>query len=213
MAKPHVEHGQTRKLGELKPHPRNSRTHSEAQIEQIMAAMGEWDWTIPMLIDEKGVILAGHGRQLAGLKKWGPDHEVPVSIARGWSEAKKRAYIIADNRLTESGGWDANLLRAEMMELQGVFPDLSPLGFTKLELAELLAVPKAWNTDPDDVPDAPSTPVSQSGDLWILGNHRIICGDSTDRETVVRVLAGAKPHLMVTDPPYVWHASLFTREV
>jgi len=127
---------------------------------------------------------------------------VPVSIARGWSEAKKRAYIIADNRLTESGGWDANLLRAEMMELQGVFPDLSPLGFTKLELAELLAVPKAWNTDPDDVPDAPGTPVSQSGDLWILGNHRIVCGDSTDRETVVRVLGGAKPHLMVTDPPY-----------
>lgn len=202
MAKARIEHGQTRKLGELKPHPRNSRTHSEVQIEQIAASMGEFAFTIPILIDDKGVILAGHGRQLAGLKKWGAETEVPVTIAHGWSEQKKRGYIIADNRLTEQGGWNQELLRGEMMELQGFFPDLSPLGFTKLELGDLLRAPQVWKSDPEEVPDLPTDPVSQLGDMWMLGDHRIICGDSTDREVVVRLLDGTKPHLMVTDPPY-----------
>lgn len=141
MAKPHVEHGQTRKLGEMKPHPRNSRAHSEAQIEQIVAAMGEWDWTVPMLVDDKGFILAGHARQLAGLRKWGPDHDVPVSVAVGWTEQKKRAYVIADNRLTELSSWDHEILKAEITEMKIKDFDLSPLGFSAIELEAILQPP------------------------------------------------------------------------
>ena len=141
MAKVWVEHGQTRKLGEMKPHPRNSRTHSDQQIDQIAAAMEQWDWTTPMLIDDKGTILAGHGRQLAGIKKWGAGREVPVSIAHGWTDAKKRAYIIADNRLTEIGQWNTDLLKAELTELRGSTFDLKPMGFTKLDADAIISPP------------------------------------------------------------------------
>jgi len=137
-----VEHGQTRRLADLKPHPRNSRIHSPEQINMIIASMGEWDWTMPILIDEEGVILAGHARQQAGLKVKGPDYEAPVTIAHGWSEAQKHAYIIADNRLTELGTWDETILRAEIMELDlsGFNIELTGFDMTLLDPAD---APKA----------------------------------------------------------------------
>ena len=193
-----VEHGVKRRLGDLKPHPNNSRTHSEEQIAQIVASMGEWDWTVPILIDDKGTILAGHGRQVAGIAKYGEDFEVPVSIARGWNDAKKRAYVIADNRLTELGGWDNAMLRAELVALDTAGFSLDLTGFDLSDFPD----PDAGKVDPDEVPPPPDVQTSKLGDVWVLGDHRIICGDSTDAETVARVLAGAKPHLMVTDPPY-----------
>lgn len=142
MAKAYMEHGQKRRLGDLKPHPKNSRQHSDQQIDQIVAAMVEWDFTSPMIIDDKNIILAGHGRQLAGIKKFGADYEAPVVIAHGWSEQKKRTYIIADNRLAELATWNEPLLQSELKELSaGKSFELKPLGFTKLEAARILEPP------------------------------------------------------------------------
>lgn len=125
-----VEHGQTRRLGDLKPHPKNSRTHSKDQIAQIAASMAEWDWTTPILIDEEGTVLAGHGRRLAGLSKFGEDVEVPISIAHGWSDEKKRAYVIADNRIAELAGWDEELLQSEIAALDASGFNLELTGYS-----------------------------------------------------------------------------------
>lgn len=139
MAKPSVEHGLKKRLGDMKPHPRNSRTHSAEQIDQIAAAMGEWDWTVPILVDEEGTILAGHARQLAGIKKFGADFEAPTSVAHGWTEKKKRAYIIADNQLPGGAEWNHPLLMAELKELTGPKGmELKPMGFTTLQLDGIL---------------------------------------------------------------------------
>lgn len=155
MAKASVEHGQKRRLGDLKPHPRNSRIHSPEQVEQIVAAMGEWDWTNPILVDEDNIILAGHGRQLAGIKKYGPDFEAPVSVATGWTEKKKRAYIIADNRLTEQGEWNQPILQAELRELTGPKGmELKPMGFTTLQLDGILTPPAPPAPKSSRVPNA-----------------------------------------------------------
>lgn len=191
-----VEHGQRRRLGDLSPHPKNSRLHSEEQVSQIAASMTEWDWTIPMLVDEAGVILAGHGRREAGLKKFGPDYEVPVSVAIDWTDEQKRAYVIADNRITELATWDAPMLKAELIALDMSGFKLELMGFTQADLQ----TPRVANPDAEIEP--PKKPVTVLGDVWALGNHRLICGDSTHHATVARVLAGAQPHLMVTDPPY-----------
>jgi hypothetical protein len=138
LAKQWVEHGQKRRLGDLKPHPKNSRKHPQEQITALVAAMGEWDWTRPLLIDDKGVILAGHGAVQAGMVKFGADFEAPVSVAHGWTESKKRAYIIADNQLTELSQWDQPMLQAELKELSANPGYLQPMGFTQLRVAEIL---------------------------------------------------------------------------
>jgi len=186
-------------LASLKPYERNARTHSEDQVKQIVASIREWGWTNPMFVDENYVILAGHGRRLAaleiGLKK------VPCIVARGWTAAQKRAYVLADNRLAEQAGWDKGVLRFELDALMGAGFNLDLTGFSAVDVRGLLAGADG-NTDPDDVPETPKDPVSRPGDIWILGEHRIACGSSTDADTVARVLAGAVPHLMVTDPPY-----------
>jgi len=127
---------------------------------------------------------------------------VPVVVARGWSAAKRRAYVLAGNKLALNAGWDEALLRAELADLQGLGADLALTGFGADEIATLLAEPNPGLTDPDAVPEPPATPVAQLGDLWRLGRHRLVCGDSTDPDTVARVLADVQPHLMVTDPPY-----------
>jgi DNA modification methylase len=189
-----------RPLSSLIPYARNARTHSEPQVAQIAASMREWGWTNPVLVDEQGTIIAGHGRVLAA--RLLGFSEVPVMVARGWSEAQVRAYVIADNKLALNAGWDDALLRAELSDLQGQGADLGLVGFSEEEVAALLAERGAGLTDPDEVPEVPAQPVSFLGDVWQLGRHRLICGDCTDAGMVERVLAGVRPHLMVTDPPY-----------
>jgi hypothetical protein len=129
--------------------------------------------------------------------------EIPVMVAAGWSEAQKRAYVLADNQLAITGsGWDPELLRLELGELKLSGFDLSLTGFGDLELKDIMADRIEGLTDPDDAPEALEHPVSQTGDLWLLGRHRLLCGDSTVATDVERVLGGVVPHLMVTDPPY-----------
>jgi hypothetical protein len=187
-------------LSKLKPHAKNSRTHSDEQIAQLVASIEEFGFTVPVLVDDAGTILAGHGRVLAAEKR-GMDR-VPVLVARGWSTERKRAYIIADHRIAENGGWDKKALGAELSSLQLSGIDMTLLGFAPGEIRALVANAAAALSDPDDAPPAPAKPVSQLGDLWRCGDHRILCGDATSRAAVDRLLAGAKPHLMVTDPPY-----------
>jgi DNA modification methylase len=125
-----------------------------------------------------------------------------VMIARGWSEAKRRAYVIADNQLALNAGWDRAMLSVELSDLEAAEFDMSRIGFSVEELAEYTADTKPGLTDPDEVPAAPKVPVTRLGDIWLLGKHRIVCGDSTDAGTVEKALNGVQPHLMVTDPPY-----------
>lgn len=191
-----------RPVTELVPYARNARTHSDEQVAQIAASIREWGWTIPVLVDEEGGIIAGHGRvqaaQRLGLA------EVPVMVARGWSEAQKRAYVLADNKLALNAGWDFAMLREELTDLDTGAFDLSLIGFSDAELEQIAtwAPANSGLMDPDAAPERPEEPVSKPGDLWILGRHRLICGDATSADVVARLLGEVKPHLMVTDPPY-----------
>ena len=189
-----------RRLADLKPAPRNARTHSEAQIALIAASMRTFGFTSPILIDEAGHIIAGHGRAL-GAKALGWE-AAPVIVARGWSEAQKRAYLIADNRIAEKAGWDAELLTLEFAELEALAFNLDVLGFSELERRVITARGTIGLTDPDDVLPPPIEPITRPGDLWALGDHRVLCGDATSAADVARLLDGRSPHLMVTDPPY-----------
>jgi DNA modification methylase len=190
---------QRRRVAELTPFARNARTHSAEQVAQLAASIREWGWTVPVLIDEQSNIIAGHGRVLAA-QRLGIS-EVPVVVAAGWSPEQKRAYVIADNNLALNAGWDDDLLRLELLELRDMGADLSLAGFSAVDLDKLLG-PRGAVTDPDEVPPTPDKPTSAIGDVWLLGKHRLACGDCTDPAVVSRVLSDAKPHLMVTDPPY-----------
>src|SRR6202171_5791318 len=187
-------------IGRLVPYARNARTHSETQVSQIASSIREWGWTNPVLVAEDGTIIAGHGRVLAARQLRIKD--VPVMIASDWTDAQKRAYAIADNKLTLSGGWDEELLGLELGELEILGFDLDLIGFTESEREDLAAQFTEGLTDPDAVPDLPSDPITRAGDLWVLGTHRLLCGDSTSAEATERLLAGVKPQLMITDPPY-----------
>jgi DNA modification methylase len=188
------------KVSDLIPYARNARTHSDEQVAQIAASIREWGWTTPVLVDETGSIIAGHGRVMAA-RKLGIT-EVPVMVASGWTEAQKKAYVLADNQLALNAGWDMDLLKVEVGDLNAEGFDLDLIGFDDKLLAGLLADETEGLTDPDEVPEPPVDPVSVPGDVWVLGNHRIICGDCTDADVVAKVLGPVKPHLMVTDPPY-----------
>jgi hypothetical protein len=189
-------------LERLIPWARNPRTHFDAQIAQIAASIAEFGFNNPILVDTKAGIIAGHGRLLAarnlGLK------EVPVIVLDHLTEAQKRAYIIADNQLALNAGWNDELLRIELAALQQEDFDLSLIGFEDEELARLLAAQDAADglTDEDAVPDLPQTPASVTGDLWILGAHRLLVGDATNGDHVTRLMAGAAADLVFTDPPY-----------
>jgi ParB-like chromosome segregation protein Spo0J len=174
----------------LRPYERNPRTHSEAQVDQIAASMVEFGWTNPVLVDEQGGILAGHGRLLAA-RKLGLA-EVPVIRFEHLSEAQKRAYLIADNQLTLNSGWDDDLLSAELAWLRDERFDLDLIGFDASELERLLALADgdAPAEAEDEVPEPPEDPVSKPGDLWVLGDHRLLCGDATVLADVERVLGG-----------------------
>ena len=188
-----------RPLAALAPSARNARTHSAEQIAQLTASIREWGWTIPVLVDEAGVIIAGHGRVQAAEALALED--VPVMVARGWSEAQKRAYLIADNKLTENGGWNESLLRLEVADLVKLGFDLPLMGFSEQEMARLTGANPGL-TDPDAAPPLPAVAASALGEVWQLGRHRLVCGDATNAEHVAVALGGAKPHLLVTDPPY-----------
>ncbi len=187
-------------VADLIPYARNARTHSDAQVAKIAASIREFGFLNPIIVDGASGIVAGHGRVLAA-QKLGLSR-VPVIEAAHLTEAQKRAYVLADNRLALDAGWDLEMLRVELTDLKGMDFDLSLTGFEIGELGKLMLDPNAGKTDPDDIPPVPAVPVSVLGDVWQLGRHRIACGSSTDADTVAVVLAGVKPHLMVTDPPY-----------
>jgi DNA modification methylase len=187
-----------RSVASLVPYARNARTHSDAQVAQIAASITEWGWTVPILVDESGGVIAGHGRILAASKLGIKD--VPVMVAEGWSDAKKRAYIIADNKLALNAGWDEEVLRVEFDALEEAGFDTDLTGFGEDEI-DLLS-PKEVPAEAEDVPEPPAVSTTEPGDLWILGSHRVLCGDSTKAEDVESVMAGAKADLLLTDPPY-----------
>lgn len=186
-----------RSVAALVPYARNARTHTRAQVDQIAASIREWGWTVPILVDETGMILAGHGRVLAA-QKLGVA-EVPAMTAQGWSAEQKRAYVLADNQLALNAAWDGELLAAEVSELKASGFDLGLVGFSS---SELRAIAGGGRTDPDHVPEPPKIPVAKPGDVWLLGRHRLVCGNSTDKGAVRAALADSWPLLMVTDPPY-----------
>jgi DNA modification methylase len=189
-----------RPVDSLVPYARNARTHSPEQVAQIAASIREWGWTMPVLVDEQSTIIAGHGRVVAaqqlGLA------EVPVMVARGWSEAQKQAYVIADNKLALNAGWNEDLLRIELGELRGLGTDLGLTGFGEIELEALFAGANDSGPDPDEAPEIPVNPVSRPGDLWTCGEHRVLCGDATVFADVEKVLGGELADMCFTDPPY-----------
>ena len=189
-----------RPVADLVPYARNARTHSDAQVRQIAASIEEWGWTNPILVDEKGGLIAGHGRLMAADKLGIKD--VPVMVAKGWSDAQKRAYILADNQLALNAGWDTQMLGLELKDLDALDFDLDLIGFGEDVLAGLLIDGTDGLTDPDAVPEVPDDPVTKPGDVWLLDRHRLVCGDSTNADDVAKALNGVAPHLMVTDPPY-----------
>ena len=188
-------------LAHLIPYVRNSRTHSDAQVAQIAASIREFGWTSPVLVDGDRGIIAGHGRVLAA-RKLGIDR-VPCIELANMTESQRRAYVIADNQLAQNAGWDLDLLKIEVGDLKDAGFDVGLLGFDASMLGGLLAPAETEGlTDPDEAPEAPTDPVSKLGDVWMLGRHRLVCGDCTDLGVVDKALNGVKPHLMVTDPPY-----------
>lgn len=195
---------------DIVPYARNARTHSEEQINQIAASIREFGFTNPILIDEQNGLIAGHGRLSAAIKLG--MGQIPSIRLGGMTEAQKRALVIADNKLALNAGWNLDMLNVELSDLETAGFDLSLTGFSDLELTTLMADKTAGLTDQDDVP-AVADPVSVLGDVWLLGRHRLVCGDCTKVESVDRALSGVKPHLMVTDPPYgvdydpAWRAS------
>ena len=188
------------KTSALKPYSRNARTHSKKQIRQIAESIEAFGFNNPVLISDDNEIVAGHGRHAAA-KHLGLE-TVPCVRLSHLSPAERRAYILADNKLALNAGWDLELLAVELGDLQGFNFDLRLTGFSDDELGKLLAEKTEGETDPDDIPEAPADPVAKPGDVWLLGKHRLVCGDSTDADTVAKALNGITPHLMVTDPPY-----------
>ncbi|MDH5528253.1 MAG: site-specific DNA-methyltransferase [Nitrospirota bacterium] len=189
----------------LVPYIRNARTHTDAQVAQIAASIQEFGWTNPILVDGDNGVIAGHGRLLAA-RKLGLE-TVPVIELSHLTDAQKRAYILADNKLAENAGWDDELLAIELGELKDADFDLGLVGFDEDELARLLGdaveTHEESNVGDDTAPEPPEQPVSRPGDLWILGNHRLLCGSSTDPGDVAKLMDGQKAALFATDPPYL----------
>jgi len=188
------------KVESLIPYARNSRTHSESQVDKIAASIKEFGFLNPIIVDGDGGIVAGHGRVLAA-KKLGMEY-LPTIEADHLTDAQRRAYVIADNRLALDAGWDDDLLRVEFDDLRADGFDLELTGFTLDEISALQIEEVEGLTDEDSVPEVPEDPVTVEGDVWLLGNHRLMCGDSTSIDAVDKLMDGQKPNTMVTDPPY-----------
>jgi DNA modification methylase len=191
----------------LVPYAENARTHSDAQVAQIAASIAEFGFVNPVLVDAAGVLVAGHGRVMAA-KRLGMA-AVPAIRLSHLTEAQARALRLADNQIALNSGWDEALLAAEIARIRDeAVVDLDVLGFSGMELDRLLAEIDGGDdtlpqVDPDaPAPEPPAQPVTRPGDLWRFGRHRLLCGDATSAADVARLLAGTRPHLMVTDPPY-----------
>jgi hypothetical protein len=186
----------------LIPYARNSRTHSDEQVAQIAASIKEFGFTNPVLIDDDNGIIAGHGRVMASQRL--KLESVPCIRLSDLSEAQRKAYVIADNKLALNAGWDDEMLKIELQELDDLGFDLELTGFTLEEIGDLdVDVEEVEGlTDEDDVPEPPDEPVSKLGDIWLLGNHRLMCGDSTSIDDVERLMDGQKADMWLTDPPY-----------
>ena len=185
----------------LVPYAKNSRTHSDEQVAQVAASIKEFGFTNPILVDGDNVLIAGHGRLLAA-QRLGLN-EVPCIRLSHLTESQKRAYVIADNKLAMNAGWDDDLLMLEIGDLKDEGFDVSLTGFSEEELAGLVVqeIPEGL-TDEDAVPELPDTPKTVEGDVWLLGNHRLMCGDSTSIDAVDKLMAGQKADMVFTDPPY-----------
>jgi DNA modification methylase len=186
----------------LIPYARNARTHSDAQVAQIAASISEFGFNNPVLVDGADGIIAGHGRVL-GARKLGLE-QVPVIVLPHLSENEKRAYILADNRLAEAAGWDEEMLRLELEALADQNVDFSVTGFDEDQLAKLQEAHAGREglTDEDAVPEQAREAISAPGDLWLLSDHRVYCGDVTRSEDLDRLMAGERADLVFTDPPY-----------
>ena len=194
-------------LERLKPYARNAKTHRADQIAKIAASMAKFGWTNPVLVGGDGEVIAGHGRILAAAELGLT--EAPVIVLDHLTEEERKAYRLADNRLAESA-WDDALLAAELQALAADDFDLSLVGFSDAELDQLLALDvgggettEGPSVPPVVVPEPPRNPASRTGDLWILGGHRLLCGDSTSAEDVRRLMNGERAALFATDPPYL----------
>lgn len=191
----------------LIPYARNSRTHSDEQVAQIAASIREFGFTNPVLVDKDNSIIAGHGRVMAARKLGIAD--VPCIRLEHLTETQKRAYIIADNKLALNSGWDDEMLKVEFAQLTEEGFDLDLIGFSAEELDALMKGPEQLTeglTDEDATPDLPEEPKTKVGDIYILGNHRLMCGDSTSLNDVDKLMQGVYPDLIHTDPPYGMNA-------
>lgn len=191
----------TKSVDSLIPYARNSRSHTNAQVDKIAASIKEFGFLNPVIIDGSNGIIAGHGRVMAA-KKLGMT-DLPVIEASHLTDAQRRAYVIADNRLALDAGWDDEMLRVEFAELKDMGFDLALTGF-ELDEIEGVAVEEVSEglTDDDAVPEVPGRPISVPGDVWLLGKHRLMCGDSTSTDAVEKLMSGEKADLVFTDPPY-----------
>jgi len=190
-------------LDRLLPYAANARTHSDEQVAQIAGSIAEFGFNVPCVVDERGVLIAGHGRLLAAQRL--ELETVPVIGINHLSEAQARAFRIADNRIAENAGWDEDLLRVELERLREAEFDLDLTGFDLDEIERLLQGTEdgpVGNTDDDEAPETPEHPISKPGDLWLLGGHRLLCGDATVAADIERVLDGGLADLCFTDPPY-----------
>lgn len=190
-------------IDKLLPYARNARTHSESQVAQIAASIAEFGFVNPCLVGGDGVLVAGHGRLMAA-RKLGLE-SVPVVVLDHLTATQRRALVIADNRIAENSGWDEAMLRIELDALREDGFDVDLTGFDPDALAELMAGDEpdnAGHTDDDAVPEVPETPVSKPGDVWVMGDHRLLCGDATVAASYVLLTAGAKADMVFTDPPY-----------
>ncbi len=190
-----------RKVEDLIPYVNNSRTHSDQQVAQIAASIKEFGWTNPILVDGDKGIIAGHGRLMAA-RKLGHT-KVPTIELKHLTSAQRKAYVIADNQLALNAGWDTALLTIELQELKELDFDLDLLGFDPKELDKLLEPEQVEGlTDEDTVPGVPDEPKTKLGDIYQLGNHRLMCGDSTSIDAIEKLMDGQKADMVFTDPPY-----------
>jgi DNA modification methylase len=196
----------TVKVADLKPYERNARTHSREQVEELRAAIRLFGFTSAVIVDEDGLLVAGHGRRLAAMAEGLTD--VPAIEVRGLTAQQKRALALADNKLPLNAGWDDTLLALELGNLKADGFDLSLTGFSLAEHDDILGpAPNTDGTDEDDAPAPPDRPTSRAGELWILGRHRLLVGDSFDREDVDRLLDKKLADMVLTDPPFAIYGS------
>ena len=197
-----ADHIEMKSVEELIPYSKNARTHSDNQVAQIANSIIEFGFTNPVLIDGSKGIIAGHGRLMAAKKL--NLSQVPVVILDHLSEAQKRAYIIADNKLAENAGWDEEILANELHDLKEENFDLDLIGFEDQELEKLFAnlYEDGEQKEEENIPDTEENPISKSGDIWILGDHKLICGDSCKIETYQLLLENELADMTFTDPPY-----------